>query len=271
MPAAGHQNSLSCTVYDFQPYWQSVFKVFLTEILSAHKVPSQLIKESPQNPYTAEAREKTDSSAEQFAALLEYYPELCKLKHMHPDRLSNALFSLMMHELKPLHQALKNSQLTAEYFSTTALSSPHFATNLLGQIQLLGSLIYTLEVNEEQKFYFERLARTYMSNDQVSPREIRVYSKAFSHLLLMINEGAAPSLLDRYSRTVSAMDDNQLDEFLLLNQFSTAEIPTFLDQMKPASYTVCHWYYPGQRPGYKVVTCGNTAGSMLANVSLILP
>lgn len=223
---------ISCSAYDFRPYWTSVLEAHLTEILSASEGTEKEVRGVVPDEFWQAARIKTNETALRFSTLLSVYPELCRLKYMTPNKQSRALFVTLVYQTEAVIHAFKRNQLSAKYLSGNAIIRPHFISNLLGHLSLLGDLTHALEININQLKYFLRLQDALVKGDEVSHTALLVYSQAFTHLLLLINEGQSDEFLDRYSRTVSNLKEDQFDAFLELDQLSTDGIDTFISELE---------------------------------------
>lgn len=258
-PVLAMQGEASCNAYDFRPYWHSVLKAQLIGMLSASKGTEQEVKGAVPYEYWVEARSRTDVIVARFSALLKTYPEFCELKKLKPSPQASALFVTLAFEIDALIIALERKQLSARYLSETAIARPHFTANLLGHLHLLGDLTHTLEVSEEQLEYFSRIKNSLLKGDSVSHKALLVYSQAFTHLVLLINEGQPDEFLDRYSRILSELKEHQFDHFLELGQLTTDRIATFLLKLKLNIQKECHLHYMGRNCEKKHWVCGNVA------------
>ncbi|WP_062268736.1 hypothetical protein [Endozoicomonas arenosclerae] len=221
-----------CSINDFTTFWPTVVEVYLTETLSEHKAPPQIINGSQPNVYWNEAIRKSTRAAMEFSELLEDHPVLCLLKRLPLNSQTLMMFSTMIHEREALTKAFSTGQLSAGWLTVTAINYPHFTANLLGHMRALGEITHTLSINRTQLTYFQRLANALVKDQSASLEAQRVYSKAFCHLVLMINEGRGEADLDRYSDIISSLPETDYSDFLLLDQFSTATIDTFLRRIE---------------------------------------
>ena len=216
--------------------------------------------------FLLEASEKTDNSALRFATLLSIYPEFCQLKKLEATKQGSALFVMLMYQMEALINAFKRKQLSARYISGTAIVSPHFITNLLAHLHLLSDLTHTLEIDKKQQEYFSRIT-VLVKGNEVSPKALLAYSQAFTHLVLLINEGQSEALLDRYSRIVSNMGEDEFAAFLELDQLSTDGIQGFISGFESSTQDGCRWYYFAHEYSQGYLVCGNTTFARPINAS----
>ena len=251
------QRAAACDVSDFEPYWPSVLKAYLTEDLSKNEgTPGQVRGIVPVD-LLVRAELKNEFAKERLSTLVQDYPVLCQLKRLKPDQQqSHTLFITLVLQHELLSEALARKQISAKYLSDTAVANPHFTSNLIGHLSLLGNLIHTLEINREQLQYFTRIASAMVNDSHTNHKTLRVYSQAFGHLVLLINEGYQVSFIDYYSRMISTLKEDQFDQFLALDNHSTGGIEEFLSQIKQVG-VVCHWLYLGAHNDYKALACGN--------------
>ena len=266
-PVPALDEQASCSIYDFDSHWQSVLEAHLTDILSVSETTEMPVRGEVPDQFWQEAQLKTDITALRFSELLNAYPEFCQLKKMKLDKLGSAVFVTLGYQIEFLMVVLERRLLTARYLARAAMVSPLFAANLLGHLHFLKDLRHTLEMNEKQLEYFSRIENALLKGDGVSHEALLVYSQAFIHLMLLIDEGYPDYFLDSYSRTISSLTGEQFGDFLELEQLSTTGIPTFLAEIESNTRFECRWHYFGHDHSLKHWVCGNSASVVPANVT----
>ncbi|KEQ17360.1 hypothetical protein [Endozoicomonas numazuensis] len=234
----------SCSISDFERYWIRTFEIYLSDTLAKHKAPPQIINGTIPNIFWQEALDKTLIAKVEFSMLLEGYPELCQLTSLPFNSLSRAMIPVMIYERNSLSLAIERKQLSANDFAEMALTDPHLATNLLGHMDTLSESVHSLKIRKEQLPYFQRLARALVKDQSSRLEANRAYSKAFCHLILMINEGRSEADLDRYSRVVSSLHETEFPDFLLLDPHSSSSIEFFLNRIELTHITPQDNRYP---------------------------
>ena len=115
-----------CSINDFRAFWPTVFEVYLTETLSEHQAPPQIINGSEPNIFWDEATQKSTAAYLKFSALLKDYPELCLLNQLPLNNQTTIMLSTMLHERESLTRAFSAGQLSVNRFTTLAINHPHF-------------------------------------------------------------------------------------------------------------------------------------------------
>lgn len=254
------QTVQECDVNSFQPYWQDVFDTHLTVVLTQQGTPAGQISNKTHKGAMEEANQRTQESATYFSGLLERYPELCQLTRLPARNLySGVFFRTLIFDRLWLQQAFDRKILSARYLAESAVSNPFFASKLLEQMPILNSRVRSLEVSKKHHTYFDRLTGLLKHPPATRDSARKVYGKAFSHLLLLINESASDDYLDYYSETISKLDSSRFNLFLSINLFSIDAIADFLNQ------TSCGWYFSGNETQPLGYVCGNTVFTVLGN------
>lgn len=264
-PVLAVQDFAPCQVQDFDPFWPWAHEIYLAQELSGNE-------ESPSKDsddlHQALASIETRKAVFNFSLLLQKYPALCGLKRLKNDKFTRGTFVTLVYRQNLLQQAFERGQISPEYLSATAVSDPLFTTNLLGHLGLLIEITHTLEINEEQRKYFSRIAKALISGGDISNEALLVYTQAFTHLVLLINEGRADEWLARYSEMIIGLRDDQYQQFLQLELTSTAGIDSFISIYEKVGGDECRWVFFGEHNSQKIWTCGNMAFSRSVNGSL---
>lgn len=247
----------ACSVGDFRVHWPRLNEYYLTEILSQQGTFDRHYDTLRTSIYKTEAMEITSEVRSEFAELLHNYPSLCRLSNMKNTRLHQQLFLLLMDELEGFDLSLQRNQLSADYFARHALFDPGFAILLLKHLTMLGPVLHTLEITDEQKRIFDKALMNLYAQGMPHSICTAMSAQAFRHMMLLINQGENMETLEQYANNLFSLPEELYDQYLKLNPRSISDVLTFFDEINSNPHSFCYWRSTPLNPEIKMLQCHN--------------